>query len=89
MSEVVVVADDLRKKVVEKLRKGEKLVIHTCSLCQYPCGFLSLKNSLFYDNGCDCVSGPYIRMMKRWDDLDFYLMLENGHVDRIEKWANA
>lgn len=87
MSEVVDV--DLKRKVIEKLRNGEKLIIHTCSICHYQCGFLSLRSSLFYDKGCDCVSGPYIRMKSRWDDLDFYLNPDNGHTKRIEKWASA
>jgi hypothetical protein len=45
---------------IDNLRaSGEKLVIHRCTLCGYPCGYLFRQDELFYDSGCACVwEGP-------------------------------
>ena len=64
---------------------GKDLVIHHCSMCNYPCAFSSDGKNLFYDSGCDCVKYSGMRYAD-WDELDFYLDDEHGHLENIRKF---
>ncbi len=41
--------------------KPDKWVVHHCTICNYPCGFVFAGDweIVAYDNGCDCVRGGY------------------------------
>jgi hypothetical protein len=57
-------AVEIVERLREKYKNGEKMVLRTCSLCEYPCGYLWYGPSLFYDTGCDCTrmrGGPQPR----------------------------
>lgn len=63
---------NIKTEVIKLLRAGNKLNIHDCSLCGYPCGYLSDGDNLFYDSGCYCVSySPNVRG-RSWHELDDY-----------------
>ncbi len=75
------------KELLEIMKTGKKLVIHPCSLCQYPCGFLVRGDKLFYDTGCDCVNyGPVISMRSE-SDLNFYIESE-GWQPKLRKFID-
>jgi hypothetical protein len=59
--------DDFKKQAKDKgIRRW---VIHHCSMCQYPCGYLigSKQEKVMYDNGCGCVMYP--PSPRDWQDL--------------------
>lgn len=50
-------AEDFKQKVKEK--GITKWFIHSCSFCNYPCGFLFKQDgTAWYDAGCDCSRQP-------------------------------
>lgn len=61
--------DHIYDLVLKKLNNEGKWIIHHCSMCGYPCGYLIYAGELSYDSGCDCVTyGPVIR---KTDEDDF------------------
>lgn len=43
------------KRVIAKMKEGHKLIVHKCSMCNYPCGYFWSIEGVAYDNGCDCT----------------------------------
>ena len=43
------------KALREKFR--DRIVIHNCSMCGYPCAYIFRGEELFYDPGCGCTYG--------------------------------
>lgn len=68
--------------IVGRIHEGGKLVWHTCSMCQYPCGFFIGDNGeIRYDNGCDCTR-TYKTREASFDDIRDHFR-SNPHL--IEK----
>jgi hypothetical protein len=44
------------RAIVEQAKEsGQKLVLHRCTMCNYPCGWIfDPFQGLVYDCGCDC-----------------------------------
>jgi hypothetical protein len=68
---------------------GERLTVHNCSFCHYPCGFLMENGGLYYDSGCDCVRGGYNVRPCADSELEFYLVPEHGHIPKLEEFIRA
>jgi len=50
-------------EILEEMKKwmvnsGKNIILHNCSFCKYPCGYLMINGKLHYDSGCDCVFNP-------------------------------
>lgn len=61
----------------------QKWVIHHCSMCSYPCGYIFRGDQVFYDSGCDCVTyGPALRPADYKDVAEQY---NNSHKWWTEK----
>ncbi len=58
---------DLTANEVKELIQTNNITfinIHSCSMCNYPCGYIIEGDNLSYDSGCYCVrspSGPHPR----------------------------
>lgn len=59
--------------------KPNKWIIHHCSICNYPCGYVFSSNyeHVGYDSGCDCVSYENIQP-RSWDDLAAQYNVQNN-----------
>lgn len=70
------------KKAAE-LKKITFWLVHNCSICEYPCGYIIRNNDVLYDSGCYCVN--YINEQPTsWEDLaGFYNMQK--YPDYIEE----
>lgn len=72
-------------KTKEELKtQAEKIglrrwIIHNCSMCGYPCGYIINGGDVKYDCGCDCVGYTDIQQ-RNWDDL-----AENYNRNQPEK----
>lgn len=78
--------ENLKQRVLEKL-KSNRLTIHHCSFCHYPCAFTMVKGVLYYDAGCDCTGMGIGNFEPREiDELDFYL---THRTAEIEDWVSA
>lgn len=65
--------------------KPKKWIVHHCSFCNYPCGYIFCDNNEYvgYDRGCYCTNRTNIREVS-WNNLsDFYNKQTN--VDVIKK----
>lgn len=64
-----------------------KWVIHECSICRYPCGYVFCPNKEFvaYDSGCHCTGRSSINDCS-WDRLaEFYNMQEDQvHIKKMD-----
>lgn len=65
--------DELTEKLKAKYKDGNTLVLHNCSMCNYPCGFSWFNGQLAYDTGCDCTYGAGGFQPREDSELDFYL----------------
>jgi len=70
-------------KAIEKMEAGEKLVLHNCSMCGYPCGFLIIDSQLHYDSGCDCTTYEYNIEPRELEELTKYTQQESLQI----KWG--
>ena len=62
--------------------RPHKWVIHRCSMCNYPCGYVFSPNHewVAYDSGCDCTGRENINECS-WDKLaEIYNMQSNENV---------
>ncbi len=54
------VLNDFKEAIISK--EISNWIIHNCSMCNYPCGFVfnicDGDVSVGYDSGCDCISRP-------------------------------
>lgn len=70
------------EKAVSLLKQGQRLVVHECSICDYPCAFNMSGDKLYYDSGCDCVR--YTNNSPRdVEELHFYTK-QDGYA---KKWG--
>ena len=79
MSKIKKTIEDFKKQA--KAKNITRWVIHYCSMCNYPCGFLigSKQKNIQYDNGCSCSMNP--PNLREWQDLaDHYNMQTNKKV---------
>jgi len=60
---------------------NKKFVIHNCSICEYPCGFIFREGLIFYDSGCYCIDE---KMVEERND-EFFLHYLRKNPDVIEK----
>jgi hypothetical protein len=58
-----------------------RFVVNTCTMCHYPCGYTMQGGRLYYDNGCDCIRGPYQGRATDHDDVRETLRM-NQHLVR-------
>lgn len=81
---------ELKEKLIAQLKTGEPLKERSCSMCGYMMKwFYRPENEqLYYDSGCDCVS-YHNYQPRQFDDLDFYLIPEHGHIDRLKAYIEA
>lgn len=82
----------LQLSTIEKMRdtmtrkKVKKWVIHTCTVCKYPCGFLFSDDldTVRYDAGCYCTmekdSDAAIRQSDWYEVSDFYMSQKTEKV---------
>lgn len=59
--------------------RPNKWVIHNCSICNYPCGYVFCPNHelVGYDSGCNCTRQENINQCS-WDKLaEYYNMQKN------------
>lgn len=42
-------------EIIKHQWKDKKFVTHTCSQCEYPCGWFWKNEALYYDAGCFCL----------------------------------
>lgn len=75
----------LKQKFINTLKQGKAFILRPCSMCDYPTNFFVKKEALFFDAGCDCTTRQEVRLCD-WNDLDFYLEPEHGHIPKIEAY---
>ena len=82
---------DITLKVYQKIREaGEKFVLHNCTYCYYPCGWVYKEKKLQYDSGCDCTTSGYSFRVVGIEDLDQYFNGTYGGkilTERAERFA--
>ncbi len=72
--------DALRTKHAD----GSKMVLHKCSMCQYPCGYIWNGDRIFYDSGCYCTTSNSTRETEEQDLLDTLEMnKDTGLAERL------
>lgn len=56
---------------------NKKYTTHTCSICDYPCGYVIINNQPYYDAGVNCSKKlKYCKLEERTEDeLRRYLKL--------------
>lgn len=77
---------------IELMKQGEKLIVHNCSMCGYPCGFIIDKDGLGYDTGCYCVRDCPRIEDRTESELAEYInptgaYYNNGHY--VNKWDKS
>lgn len=77
-----------KEQLISAIKK-RPLIIHRCSICEYPCSFSYRGDMLGYDSGCDCT---YQR--GGWEPrdeaaLDFYLDPEHGWEKELGSFWGA
>ncbi len=71
-------AEDFKKQAKEK--GITRWVIHHCSMCDYPCGYLFNGDKVEYDAGCGCVTYRDVQS-RTWDNVaEHYNMQKNEKV---------
>jgi hypothetical protein len=58
-------------------------VIHHCSMCSYPCGFVIVGNRVTYDSGCYCTQGG--ERLSSFEEIAKTYNLNAGAKDRKER----
>lgn len=58
-------AQDFEKQA--KVKAISKWIIHHCSFCNYPCGYLFMNDTVQYDNGCRCLKN--YPKPRNWQDV--------------------
>lgn len=50
--------------------RPSRWIIHRCSICNYPCGYVFSPDyeKVGYDSGCDCVNYDNVQL-RSWDEL--------------------
>lgn len=59
-------ADELRAQA--KLKDITFYLVHHCSMCNYPCGYVIKGEEVFYDSGCNCVTYNNVEP-RSWEEL--------------------
>lgn len=59
--------------IIKEHWKNKKFIVHTCSLCDYPCGFIWVEGELFYDSGCHCLKYKVLEPVKEFELFRFIL----------------
>ena len=47
----------------------KKWIIHNCSMCGYPCGFIFRDDGVLYDSGCGCADYIDTRQSS-WEEVE-------------------
>ncbi len=75
---------ELIREVFGRLLKGHFLPVHSCSMCEYQCGYRAIGGVLMYDSGCPCYpSGKSPRQLIELVDY----VIEN--IDYVRQWVNC
>lgn len=54
------------------IKEKGKFVVHKCSMCNYPCGFVVVQDNLYYDAGCGCVKDSPQLCLRSTSDLNYF-----------------
>lgn len=68
-----------------------KFVIHNCTFCKYPCGYLFKDNKIFFDSGCDCINKKVIEkrtVSEVLESIDTYKEECFGLYKEIKKYES-
>lgn len=80
---------NMLEEVLNKMKTGKKFLIHNCSLCGYPCGYIFKKfiekpdKLLVYDSGCYCTNQYPNYQLASKSDIEDHL-LNNSHINFLE-----
>ena len=66
-----------------KKKNITRWVIHECSMCNYPCGFIIRGDVVFYDNGCSCSMRP--PRQSSWEEIAEHYNHNAGSPDKDER----
>lgn len=44
-------------------------LMHECTFCDYPCGYVIQGDQVLYDNGCNCLTALRPLNRRSWEDL--------------------
>lgn len=58
-------------KEVKRNWQDKKFVAHTCSICEYVCGYIWIYGKLHYDAGCDCLDTKIVEKRNESELLEF------------------
>jgi len=62
------------QEIKEKMKKDkEKYIVHNCSMCNYPCGFIYINDILYYDSGCHCIKKRYIDKRNESEFMSYFI----------------
>lgn len=74
-------AEDFEKQA--KAKNITRWIIHHCSMCNYPCGFIIKGNQVTYDSGCDCIWGG--ERPSSFEEIARNYNMNAGAADRKER----
>jgi hypothetical protein len=78
---------ELNRDNLLKAIKKKPLLIHECSMCNYPCTFQFVGSQLAYDSGCDCTRHWGGLTARNPEELDFYLDPTHGWIETLQKFV--
>ena len=77
---------DITLKIYKTLQDtGKKFVLHNCTYCYYPCGWVYQDKTLQYDSGCDCTTSGYSFRKVDLNDLDQYFNGTYGGKELLKR----
>lgn len=62
---------ELAFKKIKAEWQDKKFMIHTCSKCEYICGYIWIRGKLYYDSGCHCLSKRIVERREEKELLNF------------------